>query len=118
MVLTTRYQPPTRSSICLCEGPYHVVVVTEKLKPPESERVALLPRQEVMMDERDQMSLAAFVLSKKIELRTAINSMMVLAPYLKENADGNLTKTQVEMLGVICTCGYEIEAILNEILRR
>ncbi len=57
-----------------------------------------------------------FIANMSHELRTPLNSLLILAEQLKDNADHNMTDTQVQYASVICTSGKELMVLLNSIL--
>jgi signal transduction histidine kinase/HAMP domain-containing protein/ActR/RegA family two-component response regulator len=50
------------------------------------------------------------------ELRTPLNSLLILADELKQNADGNLTESQVQYATIIQSSGSELLRLLNDVL--
>jgi len=50
------------------------------------------------------------------ELRTPINSILILANLLEQNASGNLTQKQIEYASVIQNSANDLLSIINELL--
>ena len=50
------------------------------------------------------------------ELRSPLNSLLILAEQLEDNPDHNLTPTQVRYANVIRSSGDELLQLLNDIL--
>jgi signal transduction histidine kinase/HAMP domain-containing protein/ActR/RegA family two-component response regulator len=57
-----------------------------------------------------------FIANMSHELRTPLNSLLILAEQLEDNADDNMTDTQVEYASVIHSSGKELLDLLNSIL--
>jgi signal transduction histidine kinase/HAMP domain-containing protein len=57
-----------------------------------------------------------FIANMSHELRTPLNSLLMLAEQLEDNADDNMTDTQVEYARVIRRSGNDLLALLNGIL--
>src|SRR5260370_6872020 len=50
------------------------------------------------------------------ELRTPLNSLLILAKLLAENPEGTLTARQVEFASSIRDAGYDLLALISDIL--
>jgi signal transduction histidine kinase/HAMP domain-containing protein len=57
-----------------------------------------------------------FIANMSHELRTPLNSLLMLAEQLEDNADNNMTDTQVEYARVIRRSGNDLLSLLNGIL--
>ena len=59
---------------------------------------------------------ASIVANVSKELRTPLNTMLILSQLLKENAEGNLTPKQVEFAATIHTEATQLLQLVNELL--
>jgi len=59
---------------------------------------------------------ASIVANVSRDFRTPLNTIIILAKLLKENAESNLTSKQVEFATVIHDAGSEVLQLVNELL--
>jgi CheY-like chemotaxis protein len=57
-----------------------------------------------------------FIANLSHELRRPLNSLLVLAEQLQDNADGNLTERQVQYAGLIRASGQDLVVLLDDIV--
>jgi signal transduction histidine kinase/HAMP domain-containing protein/ActR/RegA family two-component response regulator len=80
-----------------------------------------LEQSKRLVEENGQLALSSrykseFIANMSHELRTPLNSLLILAEQLEDNADHNMTATQVEYAKVIRASGNDLLNLLNSIL--
>ncbi|HEU4645002.1 MAG TPA: response regulator [Burkholderiales bacterium] len=99
----------------------HARQLSEQVKALEQQRRESMTSKAELKQEADRLALRSqhkseFLAHMSHEMRAPLNSLMILAQLLAENADSTLTAKQVEYAQTIRISGNDILALVNDIL--
>lgn len=93
----------------------------EKTKSLEQQKIAIFEAKQEVEQKVEALANASkykseFLANVSHELRSPLNSLLLLVSCLADNNEGNLTSDQVEQVGIIKSSGTELLYLINDIL--